>query len=111
MGIHRSTTDWTRRIWLVPRWDTDPTNALTGVGISIQAASNDCMSSVARGAAGKYRYIHPQYVKGAKKIYCMNLLRPKNYIEGPPVGYDGSTMNINDGRDGRLYLIWKSWSV
>lgn len=96
----------------MPIYDTDPTNALTGVDISIQERSDDSKRSLAKGVTGKYRYLIPQSVKGANKIYSMNLLRLDRSITGAPVGYDGSTMDINDGRKGGwLYLIWKSQSV
>lgn len=85
--------------------------ALTGVDIAIQDNVNESKCSLSQGAGGKHRYLVPHHVKSADKIYSMNLLRLNHAIGGAPVGYDGSSVDINQGRDGWLYLIWKSQCV
>lgn len=65
-----------------------------------------------RGASGKYRYIIPKSVTSKRRIYEICLLRLSYAIAGPPIGYDGGSIDINSGRGGGyLYLIWKSWGV
>lgn len=106
---HRNLADWIRYVWLVPKYDSDPTNALTGVGVSIQERDDDSKRCLARGSPGNYRFLLPESVKGLKKIYSMDLLRLDRAMVRAPFGYDGATSDINQGRKGGwLYLIWKS---
>lgn len=95
-----------------PRYATDHAGALTSIDIAIQGNRDDEKQSLAKGDSGKYRYLVPRSAKGTRKIYEVGLVRLDYAIEGPPVGYDGCTMNINSGRKGGyLYLIWKTWSA
>lgn len=95
----------------MPKYGADAVDAFTGVDIAIQDIVDDSKCSLSKGTSGNYRYLVPQRTKSADKIYSINLLRLKHSIEGAPVGYDGATVDINRGRDGYLYLIWKSQRV
>ncbi|KAL0639426.1 hypothetical protein Q9L58_001454 [Maublancomyces gigas] len=99
-------------VWLVPRFSTNHTSALTGIRIAIQGAPDEDKCSLARGASGFYRYIVPESVPGERRIYEVCLLRLSRAVKGAPVGYDGCSIDINCGRTGGyLYLIWKSCCI
>lgn len=105
-------SDCIRFVWLVPIYDSQPTNALTSIDVEIQENCDESKDSLAQGAKGSYRYLLPLSAKSGNKIYSMNLLRLNSKIGGAPAGYDGCTRNINGGREGTcLYIIWKSQSV
>lgn len=103
--------DHTRWVWLVPRFTTDPAAAVTRVEIKIQDHQDDSKRSLAHRASGPYRYLVLHTDKDGDKIYSINLLRLGKELRCAPDGYDGATANINHGRKGWLYLVWKSRSV
>ncbi|KZT39496.1 hypothetical protein SISSUDRAFT_1061097 [Sistotremastrum suecicum HHB10207 ss-3] len=105
--------------WLVPVYTSDPDKAATAFNVAIEGTPREGNRDLAKGSPRAHRYLDPEHdTRNPQKIGELALYRCTN-IPGFPVpdqtrslGYEGSTKNINEGRqimmfDLGLFLIWK----
>lgn len=91
-------------------------DACTGFQLLISSTPDHTKENIASGSSGMFRYLVPIKDRSVKeKITQVALLRDKSAVGsvGNPTDdeYDGMTPNINLGRSGYLYVIWKTVKI
>ena len=100
-------------VWICLNFTTDADKACTYIKLAVQSKSDDAHSCFVRDTSDSYhRYLLPSVEpQREEKITDVCLLRTTGAAVVPP-GYNGMTIDINQGRGGSwLYLIWKTVAV
>ncbi|KAG6894954.1 hypothetical protein C0992_003788, partial [Termitomyces sp. T32_za158] len=101
-------------VWLVPKWTTQVSQALTNFSLVIQPQEDSRYNDLAAGTGGDFRYLIPAKRSNQNSyISKLTLARSDSPMEDIPnvIWKDlpqGATGDINQGRGGTfLYLVWQ----
>lgn len=91
-------------------------DACTGFQLLISSTPDPTKEDITKGSGGMFRYLAPIKDKSVKKKITQVALLRHTYAVGTAGEltdreYDGMTPNINLGRSGFLYVIWKTVEI
>ncbi|KAF3189763.1 hypothetical protein TWF788_009748 [Orbilia oligospora] len=88
--------------------NADDRRRLQYIGIERLGHGDPARADLAKGAGGEFRLLKYEYRFSGPAIYDVALWRSGGRQPIPPAGWDGMSVDINEGRRGDyLYIVWK----
>ncbi|EGX44260.1 hypothetical protein AOL_s00193g172 [Orbilia oligospora ATCC 24927] len=88
--------------------NADDRRRLQYIGVERLGHGDPARADLAKGAGGDFRLLRYEYKFAGPAIYDVALWRSGGRQCIPPAGWDGMSVDINEGRRGDyLYIVWK----